>query len=286
MCDPRRPCRKLPLGRPGALTASLLAAVGLAAGEARAQAPAPNPGQDARALAKQLSNPVSSLVSVPFQANWDHGVADDQMRFLLNFQPVLPFTLTEKTNLITRIVVPILSQPSLAPGVEPAFGLGDVVLSGFFSPAAPGQAIWGLGPVFLLPMSSDPRLGSGKWGMGPTGVLLVQSGSWTYGALANHVWSFAGLEGRSDVNQTFLQPFLAYGTQRGVTFTVNTESTANWEAADGEEWTVPIHLQITKVVRLGRKPLSVGGGAGYYLEKPTGGPDWRIRAILTLLFPK
>jgi hypothetical protein len=277
------------------LVAATAVAVGTVLGRltvaaASAQEPAagePQGAQDPSALAKQLSNPVASLISVPFQANWDYGVGpEEDTRFLLNFQPVMPFSLNERWNLIARVIVPVLSQPALVSGGEATFGLSDILFSAFFSPAQPGVAIWGVGPALSLPATSDPFLGTEKWAAGPTLVVLKQAGPWTVGALANHLWSYAGDEDRRDVNQTFLQPFLSFGTKTGVTYSLNTESSANWEAASGEEWTVPINLSVSKLTRLGRRPISVGIGAGYYAEKPEGGPDWKLRTILTLLFPR
>ena len=244
-------------------------------------------GGDASELAKQLSNPIASLVSVPFQANWDFSVGpDNDTRFLVNFQPVMPFSINKDWNLIARVIVPILSQPSLVAGGEATFGLSDLLFSAFFSPAQPGKFIWGVGPALLLPTTSDPFLGTEKWAIGPTYVILKQSGPWTYGGLANRLWSFAGDDNRADVNQTYVQPFLAYGTKTGVTYNVSSETAANWEAPSGEEWTVPIVFNVSKVLRLGRRPLSVGVGAGYYFDQPQGGPEWKFRSTLTLIFPK
>jgi len=244
------------------------------------------PEHDAADLAKQLSNPVASLVSVPFQLNWEQGVGPgEDLRTLINFQPVLPFSLTPGTNLVARIILPYVSQPSLAAGAAPTSGFGDILFSMFFSPARSKGVIWALGPVLSLPMSADPFLGSGKWGIGPTGIVLKQAGSWTVGALVNHVWSFAGDPDRADVSQTFIQPFLAYGLKSGVTLTLQSESSANWKAESGEEWTVPINGQVSKVVKLGRHPMSIAFGAGYYVESPEGGPEWKIRTAITLLFP-
>lgn len=242
---------------------------------------------DPSALAKQLSNPVASLISVPFQFNWDGGVGpDEDTRFLLNFQPVMPFPVGENWNLIARVIVPILSQPALVPQGQATFGMSDILFSAFFSPAKPGVAIWGIGPALQLPVSTDPFLGTEKWAAGPTFVILKQAGPWTVGALANHLWSFAGDDDRADVNQTYLQSFLAYATPTGVTYTLNTESAANWEAEDGQEWTVPINVTVSKVLRLGRRPISVAVGGGYYVEQPEGGPEWKFRTATTLLFPR
>jgi hypothetical protein len=246
-------------------------------------------GADAESVAKQLANPVADLVSVPLQFNWDQGVGpNDELRTIINLQPVVPLSLSDDWNLIGRMILPFVNQPSLAPGVSPTSGTGDMLLSGFFSPAQPRGAIWGVGPAVSLPMTTDPFLGSGKWSAGPTAVALKQSGQWTYGALVNHLWSFADASDidRADVNQSFLQPFLAYTTKTASTFTVQSEASANWEAASGEEWTVPINVSISKVTRLGPFPFSFAVGGGYFVERPSGGPEWKLRFTATLILPR
>ena len=108
-------------------------------------------------LAKQLSNPVADLVSIPFQFNWEEGVGpDDATRMVLNVQPVVPFQLNDDWNLIGRWIMPFVSQPSLAPGLDSTFGLSDVLFSGFFSPRNSGGLIWGVGPALSLPSTDDP----------------------------------------------------------------------------------------------------------------------------------
>ena len=100
------------------------------------------------------------------------GPADDGDRWLLNVQPVVPITLNEDWNLISRTIVPVVWQDDIFPGAGSQSGVGDIVQSVFFSPKAPtaGGVIWGVGPVFLLPTGSDDLLTTGKWGAGPTGV--------------------------------------------------------------------------------------------------------------------
>jgi len=281
--------RQIPRRSRAPLGLAALVSVAVAAGMAQAQEAKPA-ASSAAELAQELSNPIADLVSVPFQFNWDQPVGiDDDVRYTLNIQPVIPLTLSEDWNLVVRWIMPYVSQPRLAEGVGPSSGFSDIVGSFFLSPSKAGGLIWGVGPVFLLPTTSDPLLGTGKWGAGPTAVALVQSGGLTFGALANHIWSFAGSDTaggleRSDVNKSFVQPFLSYTTPTAWTFTANLEAAADWEADD--TWTVPLHLIVSKLVRFGPFPMSIGGGPGFYLAAPDGGPDWRLRIAATVLLPK
>ncbi len=197
---------------------------------------------------------------------------------------MIPVGLTEHWNLISRTILPIIHQSDVV-GDSSQTGLGDTLQSFFLSPKEPGPfgLIWGVGPVLLLPTATEDSLGSGKFGLGPTAVLLKQDGPWTYGALLNHVWSVAGDRDRANVSSTFLQPFLSYTTATKTTFGLNTESTYDWEA---EQWTVPINLFVSQLLRIGSQPISLTLGGRYYAERPTGGPDWGLRFVVTLLFPK
>jgi len=267
----------------------VLLAIGalLAPGFAAAQASGNKEGSDsdAEGLAKKLSNPVADLVSVPFQFNWAQPVGpDDATRFLLNVQPVVPFTINEDWNLITRAIMPVIGQPALSPGGDAASGLGDVLASFFFSPKS-GPFVWGVGPVISLPSTSEPTLGTGKWSAGPTFVILKQQGPWTFGGLLNQVWSFAGNDDRADVSQFYVQPFLAYTTPKAVTYSVNSEAIANWKA-NRDEWTVPINFGVSKVSSFGPIPASYQVGAGVYVTGPDQAPDWQLRFTTTLILPR
>ena len=276
----QRPANRSSRIRIATATATLVAGSILAA-PVRAQ-------DSAAALAQQLSNPVAALISVPFQLNYDQdiGPEDDGDRWLLNVQPVVPITLNEDWNLISRTILPLVSQSDIYPGAGSQSGLGDVVQSVFFSPKEPtaGGWIWGAGPVLLLPTGSDDLLTADQWAGGPTAVVLKQQGPWTYGALANHLWSFAGSDNRADVDATFLQPFLSYTTPTAWSYTLNTESTYDWE---GEQWSVPINVIVAKVTKVGGQLISVGGGVRYWADSPESGPEgFGLRLAVTLLFPK
>jgi len=244
--------------------------------------------EKAAELAKKLANPIANLISLPLQYNYDqdYGRGDHGSISRLNIQPVIPISLNENWNVITRTIVPLIDQNDLPVRGVNESGLGDILASQFFSPKEPtaGGWVWGAGPVWLLPTASEDVLGGEKWGIGPTGVALKQAGPWTYGGLVNHVWSFAGDDDRADVNATFLQPFLAYVTKTKTTISLNTESTFDWEE---DEWSVPVNLAVSQMFKIGKQPMQFQVGARYWADSPDNGPEgWGLRLQLTFLFPK
>jgi len=245
-------------------------------------------GPTQQELAKKLANPVSDLVSVPFQFNWENKVGpdDEGMRMVLNIQPVVPITLSEKWNLIGRWIMPYVSQPEY---IGAGSGLSDITFSSFFSPVTGKSLLWAAGPVVTLPTTSDATLGSGQWSAGPTLVVVKTGVAVLYGLLWNQLWSYATVSDRARVavNQGLFQPFVALTRPSGVTITLQSESTANWNAPnDSDTWTVPINLTVSKVTTLGPFPFSVLGGAGVYVASPDNGPDWKLRATFTLILPR
>ncbi|MBC2838829.1 transporter [Robiginitalea sp. SC105] len=242
-------------------------------------------GSQAEQLAKQLQNPVANLISLPFQNNFDFGFdPSDGSRWTMNIQPVIPMGISEDWNLIARAIVPIISQNDVFGPSGSQTGLGDMVLSGFFSPKEPGPGglIWGVGPVLLVPTATDIALGTEKFGVGPTGVVLKQAGLFTIGALVNHIWSVAGADDRADVNTTFFQPFVARNFPGGYAISLNTEISQNW---DFDAMAGTINLSGSKVLQLGGQAAQVS--AGPRIPYGNGSSNsWGIRAGLTLLFPK
>jgi hypothetical protein len=221
---------------------------------------------------------------VPFQFNYDCCIGPkDGDRVTLNIQPVIPFALNDDLTLIVRTITPLIAQEEPAPGVGSRFGLGDVTQSFFLAPTpAPGGIIWGAGPVFLWPTGTDETLSSHKWGAGPTVVVLKQDAGWTYGVLANHIWSYGGERDHPNISSTFVQPFVGYTWPDTTGITMNSESTYDWEA---KQWTMPISLTVSHIYKFGKQPVSFQLGARYYADRPSDAATWGLRFAAVFLFP-
>lgn len=240
---------------------------------------------EAEEVARKLANPVAAMISLPLQLNYQEnmGLDDKGSQWRLNVQPVIPIELNDEWNIITRTIMPVISQKNLPTGTGTRSGIGDISATAWFSPRAKTDSgwIWGVGPVFLIPTGSD--VSAEKWGVGPTAIALKQEGQWTYGGLANHIWSTGG-SGDYDISSTFMQPFMSYVTQKAVTMSLLTETTYDWE---NEEWSVPIYGMISKVGKIGNQTVSYGAGLSYWAESPDGGPEgWGARFIFTFVIPK
>jgi hypothetical protein len=237
-------------------------------------------------LAKAVQNPVASLISLPFQNNTNFGVGpDDKVQNVLNIQPVWPFALTDDINLITRTIVPVLSQPGIRPGEDRTNGLGNINFTVFFSPANSGKLIWGVGPVAVFPTNTDDALGTDKWSLGPSAVFLTMPGNWVMGALVANVWSYAGSDDQ-DVKFFFSQPFINYNLPKGWYLSSSPIITANWEANSGQKWTVPVGGGFGKIFRIGPQPMNASIQGFYHAEKPDPLGDWSMRVQLQFMFPK
>ncbi len=243
-------------------------------------------GKSTEELAKEAQNPVAKLISVPFQNNFNFNVGPNNVtQYILNVQPVIPISLNDDWNLITRTIMPIINQPSPAPGVPNAFGLGDINPSFFFSPAKSGKLIWGVGPTFTLPTATDSLLGNSEWCAGPAVVALTMQGHWVVGALANQQWSFAGW-GDHYVSAFLVQPFINYNLPHGWYLSSAPIMTANWAAASDNQWTVPVGGGLGKIQWFGKLPINFQLQAFYNVVTPDFGPEWQLRFQVQFMFPK
>ncbi len=238
-------------------------------------------------LAKKTQNPVADLISVPFQNNMEFGVGPhNRMKNVLNVQPVWPFKLNERFNLITRTIIPIIRQPDLTQDTGDTNGLGDINTSLFLSPSKPSPVIWGVGPILQFPTATDEVLGTRKWAAGPTAVALTMQGPWVVGGVTSQIWSYAGNSDRDKVSFFLFQYFINYNFKGGFYLTSSPIITANWKADSGNKWIIPFGGGVGKIFRIGKLPLNAQTQAFYNVEQTTFGPDWILRFQLALLFPK
>jgi hypothetical protein len=241
---------------------------------------------ETEALAKAAQNPVANMISVPFQNNFNFNVGpNNATQYDLNLQPVIPFSLNEDWNLITRTIMPIINQPSPAPGAPSAFGLGDINPTFFLSPAKSGGLIWGVGPTFTLPTATDSLLGNQKWCAGPAAVALTIQGSWVFGALVNQQWSFAGW-GDHYVSTFLAQPFVNYNLPNGWYLVSSPIITADWHQEPGNQWVVPLGGGIGKIQHIGKLPINFQLQAFGNVVKQDYGSDWQLRFQIQFMFPK
>ena len=243
------------------------------------------PAVNTQELADKLANPVANMVSIPFQNNSDWGIGEyNGSKNTLNFQPVLPLTLNNNLNLITRMVLPIIDQRDVTGPDTHQFGLADATLSAFFSPSGSKNGlIWGAGPAFLVPTATNDFLATKKFGVGPTALVLRQNHGTTFGVLLNQLWSVAGNKNRSDVSQLFVQPFFAHSFPTGASLGGNFELTQNWEANTTLLFFNPTVSGLTK---LGKLPIQLVVGPRIPLGPDNSKPKFGIRSVLIFVFPK
>lgn len=245
--------------------------------------------QSAEELAKKVQNPVADLISVPLQNNFNFNVGpEDGLQYVLNVQPVIPIKLSADWNLITRTIVPIISQPGFTRDQDRVNGIGDIQFTPFLSPRNSEGLIWGVGPVVQFPTNTNDRLGNNRWGLGASAVALKMSkGSpWVYGALVNNIWSVSGSNSDPSYSNFLIQPFLNYNFSGGFYLSSAPIITANWKADSGDRWTVPLGGGAGKIVHFGRLPVNLQLQAYYNVATPDNGADWQLRFQVQFLFPK
>src|SRR3984957_7221733 len=236
--------------------------------------------------AKQSQNPIANMISVPFQNNANLNAGPErETQDVLNIQPVVPLSLGTDWSLITRTILPVISEPALSPDGSRTNGVGDVLFSAFFSPKASRGWIWGAGPAIQAPAHSNNVLGNNDWGLGPTFVVLhLAAGSpWVSGVLVNNVWSVSSSRESHANNNGLMQPFVKYHMGRGTYLVSSPIVTVNWTAPGGQQWTVPLGGGIGKIVHLGKLPVNMQLAGYCNVVRPTNGPSWQGRAQVQFL---
>jgi hypothetical protein len=239
---------------------------------------------DATELAKTTQNPVGDIVSIPFQFNFNGGgsLADDTL-FNLNFQPVVPIHLSPGLSLIARTIVPINSYPG--PMDTRESGFGDILQQTFFTPAKPGKVIFGIGPAFSLPTATARPARTGTWAAGASAVVLTMPGPWVLGSLLVQFSPLTDADGPPRTNQFQWQYFINYNFGKGWALSTSPTLTANWDAPEGQQWTVPVGAGISRTVVFNRQPMTLGFTYFKNIKKPDDAPGYVARIVTTFIFP-
>ena len=234
-------------------------------------------------LAQASQNPISSLISIPFQLNFNGGIGPfDRTQTILNLQPVIPIRLSENLTLVTRVILPFVSVPAPALPTESTWGFGDVNPQVYLAFALPGGFTFGPGVTGVVPTETEAQLGLGRWQVGPSLVMVWIGGPFVIGFLINNAFS-VGNSDRPEVNAFYLQPFLNVNLPQGTYLTTAPQITNDWDRDDA--WTLPVGLGVGQVLQLGPQPANLSVQAYANVIAPERGPGWTLRLQLQLLFP-
>lgn len=234
-------------------------------------------------LAKEAQNPLSNMISIPFQNNTTYRIGDNNStQNILSFQPVIPFGF-EKFKVYTRFIIPIISDPDLAGG-DNNTGLGDMNLTAFFSPNNESSVTWGFGPVFQFPTATNSSLGSQEFGIGPAFVITATDEKWVYGLLVHNIWTLDDLRTEKKM---LLQPIVNYYLPKAWYLVSSPIWQANWHASDRNQWLMPLGGGLGKVIIIGKMPININAHVYYNvaMQDPNWG-RWQSRFQLQFMFPK
>jgi len=243
--------------------------------------------RSAQEVAKEIANPLTDMTYIPIQVNFDRDIGPfDGDRYTINIQPLTSFELNDDWNVISRTIVPIISQDDVSEKGSSESGLGDITQSFFLSPKleAEGQWSWGLGPIVSLPTASRDELGVDHLTAGITAVAVQVKGPWTYGLLTSYSHSVNKGSNDPRVKSAYFQPFLDYTTETAITYELSSESTYDQDAS---EWSIPIIFTANKIFPVSNFMMAVGGGPRYWVTSPDSGPEgWGLNISVYFFLPK
>jgi hypothetical protein len=263
-----------------------------AAEQAEPKGEQPAKQDKATEISKQAQDPLSGLILMPVQYNYnfDIGPQDKSSQELL-IEPTFPIKLTEKWQILTHTIIPVVSMPEVE-GNKSSSGLSNIAFSALISPKTTGKFTWGVGGGILLPTASDTSpiswtntpTGYDCWAAGPSVVGVYKNGPWVAGALFNQMWSFSG---DSEMNAMQIQGFAFYNIGQGFSIGYMPLVTIDWRKASDESTLLPVGLQVGKLFMIkGVFPIGVSLGSYYNVVRPDYAPKNCIRAQLFFVLPE
>jgi hypothetical protein len=251
--------------------------------------------KEAANLAKESQNPVANMVSLPLQYNYyANGGLGTASQMVLNVQPVLPLPIGKNWLVVSRTIVPFVSIPlpdvgggnGISQLARPQFGgTADIQEQAYFTSMKPSKWTWAVGPVMSFPTATNRLARTGQWGLGPTAVGLTMPGPWVIGLLANNVWRIGGDANGHTLNTLTLQPFINYNLAHAWAISTAPLITSDWTAAEGERWTVPIGLGVSKIAHIVEQPFNLQLQYYHNVERPRLSGSNQLRLTVAALWP-
>jgi hypothetical protein len=117
--------------------------------------------------AEQSQNPIADLISVPFQNNTNLNVGPERETLnVLNVEPVVPVSLGSDWAVITRTILPVISEPPLSPDGSRTNGIGIYSLAHSWRPVIQVGGFGARDPPYKPRPIVTPSSGTttGAWG--------------------------------------------------------------------------------------------------------------------------
>ena len=250
-------------------------------------------GQSADDIARALQDPLANIkmINTDNTISFNTGQPDSVTGYNFQIQPVYAFSF-EKFNFIPRAVIPIVGVPGGAyfpslgdqnpPGQGVTWGLSDIIVQTFFNIKSDSDWKLGFGPQFSLKTHTDSLLAGPGWGLG-FGVIVVGGfGDLSTTLLASQHW---GDDGNFSV--LTLQPMVFYNLPGAATVHYNNAVTYNSKAVEGQEWSVPLGLGLSKTFMLASSghALDLALGAYYMVVRPDGGANAQLKVGISWVIP-
>lgn len=235
-------------------------------------------GGSVEKVAAQLANPLAPVTTLATQVRAEFGNGpQDQTSYSVRLQPSFFKPLPGNSAFLLRTILPFraIEWPGRVDGV------GDLTLVPYYVPDITRKVFVGYGASLGIPTASNDLLGSGKWSAGPAAIFAATGQPFTWGALAQHVWSLGGSAGRPSVSVTTLQPFATYLLGGGWSLNLTSETSYNWQARADSGWTIPLTVGGSKVMDFGGRYVNFGVAVVGYPKKPDYAPDWELRFLAT-----
>lgn len=237
-------------------------------------------------LAKKADNPIADVEYIRLQYDTfkDGALGNDTMR-IVTLQPAISTHLSKDWNLISRASVPLISAPTAEGRIN---GVGDTVVTLFFSPRNTGNIMWGIGPTMQFPTATKAVFGAKSFGIGPAAVIVKEDKQWLYGVKTTYMHSLGEEPNNIETNLLTIQPIINYRVpnRKGLSITFNPLISCDYSRKQGDQWLVPLGLQIGQVIKVKNQPISIDIGAYKNVTRTSSSPKWNYRLQLTFFLPK